>query len=49
MLFRSKLYEKDKTGQWNATSDLPWQTEVDIEKTVAEDQALIGNGIDPNW
>jgi hypothetical protein len=23
--------------------------DVDVEKTVAEDQALIGNGIDPNW
>jgi len=44
-----RLYEKAKTGQWNATSDLPWDTNVDVEKTVAEDQALIGNGIDPNW
>jgi hypothetical protein len=43
-----KLYEKAKTGQWNATSDLPWDTEVDVEKTVAEDQALLGAGIDPN-
>src|SRR5882757_4130110 len=41
-----KLYEKAKVGQWNATTDLPWDTEVDIEKTVAEDQALIGTGID---
>jgi hypothetical protein len=24
-----KLYEKAKTGQWNATTDLPWDTEVD--------------------
>ncbi|MFZ9356013.1 MAG: ferritin-like domain-containing protein, partial [Ilumatobacteraceae bacterium] len=44
-----KLYEKAKTGQWNGTTDLPWDTNVDVEKTVAEDQALIGNGIDPNW
>ena len=44
-----KLYEKAKTGQWNGTTDLPWSTDVDIEKTVAQDQALIGNGIDPNW
>jgi len=44
-----KLYEKAKTGQWNGTTDLPWATDVDIEKTVAADQALIGNGIDPNW
>ena len=41
-----KLYEKAKVGQWNATTDLPWDTDVDIEKTVAEDQALIGTGID---
>ena len=27
-----KLYEKAKTGQWNATTDLPWDTEVDLEK-----------------
>ena len=26
-----KLYEKGKTGQWNATTDLPWDTEVDLE------------------
>ena len=44
-----KLYEKAKTGQWNGTTDLPWEMNVDVEKTVAEDQALIGNGIDPNW
>ena len=31
-----KLYEKAKTGQWNATTDLPWDTDVDIEKTVGE-------------
>ncbi|MFM2070127.1 MAG: hypothetical protein RLZZ623_390, partial [Actinomycetota bacterium] len=35
-----KLYEKAKVGQWNATTDLPWHTEVDVEKTVIEDQAL---------
>ncbi len=27
-----KLYEKAKTGQWNATTDLPWDTLVDQEK-----------------
>ena len=30
-----KLYEKAKVGQWNATTDLPWDTEVDLEKVVA--------------
>ena len=42
-----KLYEKAKTGQWNGTTDLPWDTEVDIEATIAADQAAIGAGIDP--
>jgi hypothetical protein len=44
-----KLYEKAKTSQWNGTTDLPWDTAVDIEKTVAADQAAIGNGVDPSW
>src|SRR5687768_4938179 len=37
-----KLYEKAKVGQWNATTDLPWDTEVDLEKVVSADQAEIG-------
>ncbi len=43
-----KLYEKAKGGQWNATTDMPWDTDVDIEKTVIQDQELIGVGLDPN-
>jgi hypothetical protein len=43
-----RLYEKAKTGQWNATTDLPWDTEVDQEKVVAEIQAVIGTGMDPS-
>jgi hypothetical protein len=43
-----KLYEKAKTGQWNATTDLPWETEVDLEKVVAADQVAIAAGLDPN-
>ena len=43
-----KLYEKAKTGQWNATTDLPWDTEVDLEKVVAADQVAIAAGLDPN-
>jgi hypothetical protein len=27
-----KLYEKAKNSQWNATTDLPWDTEVDWDK-----------------
>ena len=43
-----KLYEKAKTGQWNATTDLPWSTEVDLEQVVAADQIAIAAGLDPN-
>jgi hypothetical protein len=39
-----KLYEKAKVGQWNATTDLPWELEVDPEKVVIENQAAIGTG-----
>src|SRR5215213_3775766 len=37
-----KLYEKAKTGQWNASTDLPWDTEVDQEAIVVanNDQAI---------
>src|SRR5919107_5701975 len=31
----NKLYEKAKTSQWNGEADLPWDTEVDLEKVVA--------------
>jgi hypothetical protein len=41
-----KLYEKAKTGQWNATTDLPWDTEVDPEKCAIEERELIGVGLD---
>ncbi|MEY4340223.1 MAG: hypothetical protein RLZ14_2073 [Actinomycetota bacterium] len=41
-----KLYEKAKTGQWNATTDLPWDTEVDPEKIALEERALLGNPLD---
>ncbi len=43
-----KLYEKAKTGQWNATTDLPWDTEVDPEKIAVEERALLGNPLDPS-
>ena len=42
-----RLYEKAKTGQWNGSTDLPWDTDVDVEGTIAADQAAIGAGIDP--
>jgi len=28
----NKLYEKAKTSQWNGETDLPWDTDVDLEK-----------------
>ncbi len=43
-----KLYEKAKGGQWNATTDMPWEIDVDVEKTIIEDQAVLGTGLDPN-
>ncbi|MFM7686889.1 MAG: ferritin-like domain-containing protein [Actinomycetota bacterium] len=43
-----KLYEKAKTGQWNATTDLPWHLDVDQEKIAEEELALIGVGLDPS-
>ncbi len=43
-----KLYEKAKGGQWNAATDMPWETDVDIEKTIIQDQEVLGTGLDPN-
>ncbi len=34
-----KLYEKAKTSQWNATTDLPWETEVDWEQIADQSAA----------
>jgi hypothetical protein len=31
----NKLYEKAKGAQWNGETDLPWDTDVDIDKVVA--------------
>ena len=43
-----KLYEKGKTGQWNASTDLPWDTQVDLEAVVSKDQAAIMSGLSPD-
>src|SRR5438067_4949482 len=44
-----KLYEKAKKAQWNAQTDLPWETEVD-QVEVAINNALqagdFGQGVD---
>jgi hypothetical protein len=31
-----KLYEKAKKSQWNATVDLPWETDVDLDRLATE-------------
>src|SRR4051812_43877601 len=31
----NKLYEKAKVSQWNGETDLPWDTDVDPEKVIA--------------
>jgi len=43
-----KLYEKGKVGQWNASTDLPWDTDIDIEAVVSSDQIAMAAGLDPN-
>jgi hypothetical protein len=43
-----KLYEKAKTGQWNASTDLDWDTEIDIEQVVSADQAAASAGFTPD-
>ncbi|MFZ9444360.1 MAG: ferritin-like domain-containing protein, partial [Ilumatobacteraceae bacterium] len=40
-----RLYEKAKTGQWNATTDLPWDTQVDVEAQVSSDLAAMASGL----
>ena len=42
-----RLYEKAKTAQWNAQTDLPWDTDVDPEAVVTANRELMGaNGLD---
>jgi len=38
----AKLYEKAKKSQWNAETDLPWDTEVDQEAVVIANAAARG-------
>jgi len=35
-----RLYEKAKTSQWNARTDLPWDTDVDQERLVEQNRLL---------
>ena len=41
-----KLYEKAKTGQWNGATDLDWDTDVDVEKSIFEDSQILGTGME---
>ncbi len=40
-----RLYEKAKRAQWNGQTDLPWETEVDQERVVMQNQAANSNGL----
>jgi len=40
-----KLYEKAKNAQWNGTTDLPWDTEVDQEKVVIANREANGDNL----
>lgn len=35
-----RLYEKAKAAQWNAQTDLPWDTDVDIEAVVTANRVM---------
>ncbi len=39
-----RLYEKAKTSQWNGQTDLPWELDVDVEKMVREQNAVMNPG-----
>jgi len=40
-----KLYEKAKVGQWNGSTDLDWDAEIDIEQVVSADQSAAASGL----
>ena len=40
-----KLYEKAKTGQWNGSTDLDWDAEIDVEQVVSADQSAAASGL----
>ena len=42
-----KLYEKAKTSQWNATTDLPWDLDVDVEKMIRDQNFAHEPGLRP--
>jgi hypothetical protein len=40
-----KLYEKAKRAQWNGTTDLPWDTEVDQERVAVANREANGDAL----
>jgi hypothetical protein len=40
----TRLYEKAKTSQWNGETDLPWDTDVDVERSVRGQNASANPG-----
>jgi len=45
----NKLYEKAKGAQWNGETDLPWDTEVDLEKNAALQRAQFEGLVDNDY
>ncbi len=45
----NKLYEKAKGAQWNGETDLPWDTEVDLEKNAALQRAQFAGLVDNDY
>ena len=45
----NKLYEKAKVSQWNGETDLPWETEVDLEKNAALQRAQFAGLVDNDY
>jgi hypothetical protein len=45
----NKLYEKAKSAQWNGETDLPWDTEADLEKNAALQRAQFEGLVDNDY
>jgi hypothetical protein len=45
----NKLYEKAKNAQWNGETDLPWDTEVDLEKNAELQRAQFAGLVDNDY
>jgi hypothetical protein len=45
----NKLYEKAKVSQWNGETDLPWDTDVDLEKNAELQRAQFAGLVDNDY